>query len=103
MSHEVFAFGSNMCSGRLRDYGVSPEGVGRPAVLGGHRLVFDKKSTKDNSGKANIEAGDSEVWGVLYSLSDADLSRLDDGETLLAYSLRLVRHSLGDGGCPESA
>jgi hypothetical protein len=76
----VFAYGSNMCSGRIRDYGVSPDGVGRPAVLSGHRLVFNKKSTKDNSGKANIEAGDSEVWGVLYTLSDADLGRLDEGE-----------------------
>lgn len=80
MSHEIFAFGSNMCSGRIRDYGVFPERVGRPAVLSGHRLVFNKKSTKDNSGKANVEAGDSEVWGVLYTLSDADLGQLDEGE-----------------------
>jgi hypothetical protein len=80
MRQTVFAYGSNMCSGRFRDYGVCPEGVGRPAVLSGHRLIFNKKSTKDNSGKANVEAGDSEVWGVLYTLSDADLRQLDEGE-----------------------
>lgn len=81
MSHQVFAFGSNMCSGRFRDYGVSPEGAGRPAVLPGHRLLFNKESTKDDSGKANVVAHEgSEVWGVLYAISDGDLEKLDKGE-----------------------
>jgi gamma-glutamylcyclotransferase len=77
MSPNVFAYGSNMCSGRLRDYGVFPEGAGA-TVLSGHRLVFNKKSTKDNSGKANVEpCVNSYVWGVLYAISDADLHRLE--------------------------
>lgn len=81
MSHQVFAFGSNMCSGRFRDYGVSPEGAGRSAVLPGHRLLFNKKSAKDDSGKANVAAHEgSEVWGVLYTISDGDLEKLDKGE-----------------------
>lgn len=80
MSQNVFAYGSNMCSGRLRDYGVSPEGVGRATVLAGHRLLFNKRS-EDNSGKANVVSHDgADVWGVLYTVSDADLRRLDDGE-----------------------
>jgi gamma-glutamylcyclotransferase len=70
-----------MCSGRFRAYGVSPEGLGRAAVLRGYRLQFNKKSTKDGSGKANVEAyANSNVWGVLYSVPDADLDKLDTGE-----------------------
>ena len=81
MSQQVFAFGSNMCSGRFRAYGVSPEGAGRPAMLPGHRLLFNKKSTDDKSGKANVAAhAGSDVWGVLYTIPDTDLDKLDRGE-----------------------
>ncbi len=81
MKQNVFAYGSNMCSGRIRDYGLSLDGAGRAAVLSGHRLVFNKKSTKDHSGKANVEPhAASNVWGVLYAISKADLDRLDKGE-----------------------
>ena len=81
MSQQVFAFGSNMCSGRFRAYGVSPEHAGRAAVLPDHSLLFNKKSTDDRSGKANVTtAAGSEVWGVLYTVPDADLDKLDKGE-----------------------
>jgi hypothetical protein len=81
MSQRVFAYGSNMCSGRFRDYKVSPEGPGRPAALPGHRLQFNKKSTDDLSGKANVTTQEgSEVWGVLYSIPDSDLQKLDKEE-----------------------
>jgi hypothetical protein len=81
MSELVFAFGSNMCSGRFRDYKVSPEGPGRAAVLSGYCLAFNKKSTKDMSGKANVTAKEaSEVWGVLYTVSGTDKTKLDEGE-----------------------
>jgi hypothetical protein len=74
MSQQIFAFGSNMCSGRFRDYGVSPEIDARPAVLPGYRLLFNKRSTADGSGKANVERHEgSDVWGVLYTIRDADL------------------------------
>jgi cation transport regulator ChaC len=80
MSHNVFAYGSNMCSGRFRAYRVHPEGAGRSAVLVGYRLLFSKEST-DGSGKANVDARSGAlVWGVLYSIPDADLAALDDGE-----------------------
>lgn len=73
MSEQIFAFGSNMCSGSFRAYKVSPLGPGCPAVLSGYRLAFNKKSTEDLSGKANVTAReDSEVWGVLYAISSAD-------------------------------
>ena len=40
MSEMVFAYGSNMCSGCLRDYGIEPIGRGRAVSLDGYRLVF---------------------------------------------------------------
>jgi len=100
MSQQVFAFGSNMCSGRFRDYGVSPEGAGRAAVLPGHRLLFNKKSTDDKSGKANVAAHvGSDVWGVLYTIPDADLDKLDKGEggyRKVRLSLRLTDNTSTD-------
>jgi len=80
-SEQIFAFGSNMCSGRFRAYKVSPLGPGRPAVLPRYRLEFNKKSTDDLSGKANVTAQKgSEVWGVLYAISSKDKKKLDKGE-----------------------
>jgi len=70
-----------MCSGRFRDYKVSPQGPGRPAVLSGYCLEFNKRSTEDLSGKANVTKREgSEVWGVLYSVSSADKKKLNKGE-----------------------
>jgi hypothetical protein len=80
MSERVFAYGSNMCSGRFRDYGVSPEGKGVPALLRDHRLLFNKRSD-DGSGKANVEAAAGvDVWGVLYTIPNADLGVLESEE-----------------------
>ncbi len=95
MSERVFAYGSNMCSGRFRDYGVFPEESGQCAVLEGYRLVFNKRS-RDGSGKANVERHeDSEVWGVLYSVSDGDLTTLDEGEGRGYRRLQLVVRNEG--------
>jgi cation transport regulator ChaC len=80
MSQKVFAFGSNMCSGRFRHYRMHPEGEGRAALLSEYRLLFNKKSN-DGSGKANAELHPGgQVRGVLYAIPDADLKTLDDGE-----------------------
>jgi gamma-glutamylcyclotransferase len=81
VSENIFAYGSNMCSGRFRDYSVSPEGPGEPALLRGYRLRFNKRSQRDDSGKANVEPhAESEVWGVVYLIPDDDLPVLDQGE-----------------------
>ena len=79
MSELVFAYGSNMCSGRFRDYGVSPTDA-RAARLHGYRLVFNKPSA-DGSGKGNVEPhSDSDVYGVIYTITEAELTKLDAGE-----------------------
>jgi gamma-glutamylcyclotransferase len=81
MNERVFAYGSNMCSGRFRDYGVNPQGEGCAALLAEYRLLFNKLSRKDGSGKANIEPHQGgHVWGVLYTVSTTDLATLDIGE-----------------------
>lgn len=77
----VFAYGSNMCSGRLRVYGVVPLGT-TIAKLQGFELRFHKRSN-DGSGKADVissaEAA-AEIWGVIYEIEEKDLSKLDNGE-----------------------
>jgi len=62
------------------DHGVSPEGAGRAAVLPGHHLMFNEKSTDNKSGEASVAAhAGSDVWGGLYTVSDGDLDKLDKG------------------------
>jgi hypothetical protein len=81
MSEIVFGYGSNMCSGRFRNYGVEPIGRGRAAFLEGYLLDFSKQSKRDGSGKANVSPSAGHlVWGVLYEIHDADLAQLDMGE-----------------------
>lgn len=85
MSERVFAFGSNMCSGRFLHYfrrhpALGPQGPGQPALLRDYRLCFNKESS-DGSGKGNVELHPGgEVWGVVYSIPDAGLPVLDAGE-----------------------
>jgi gamma-glutamylcyclotransferase len=82
MTARIFAYGSNMCSNRLRYYKVHPLNDGLAALLQGYRLVFNKLST-DGSGKANVEQSEDEdecMWGVIYEIPDNELCILDDGE-----------------------
>lgn len=81
MSERIFAYGSNMCLGRLREYDVHPKKQGLPGQLLAHALRFNKKSTKDGSGKANVEPSDgAAVWGVIYEITNEELERLNEGE-----------------------
>jgi hypothetical protein len=102
MSEMVFAYGSNMCSGRFRDYGLEPIGRGSAALLDGYLLDFSKPSKKDGSGKANVSpSAGNQVWGVLYEVHGADLARLDNGEgtgyTRLKVTVRTVDGNPVDG------
>jgi cation transport regulator ChaC len=102
MSIWMFAYGSNMCLGHLHSYKVFPESPGRPAVLRDYCLKFNKRSTKDCSGKANIEPFvGSEVWGVLYSIPDAHLDNLIKGEGP-GYAPETKRVEVGDGSTVDA-
>lgn len=77
----TFAYGSNMCLGRLvcRVPSATFMAVG---VLHGFVLRFNKRS-EDHSGKGNAvptgQAGDA-VWGVVFEFDRRDESRLDHAE-----------------------
>lgn len=89
-----FAYGSNLKAERLtsRVGGVGVYGIAR---LANHRLSFAKRG-KDGSGKACCvaEPGDA-VFGVLYSLSEAQLAELDSFER--GYSRDAVQLKQRDG------
>lgn len=70
-----FAYGSNLVMERMHERGV-PFTAARPALLRGHRLVFDKRGF-DGNGRANVApAADGVVHGVVYDLEDGGLETL---------------------------
>lgn len=93
----IFAYGSNMCSARLRSRVPSAVPLG-PGLLEGHALRFHKRST-DGSGKANAfrtNRQDERMWGVLYEIDSEQKSRLDRAEGLRhGYDEELVTVLLG--------
>lgn len=104
-----FAYGSNLCTARLRER--APSAVARCiARAGGFALALDKRGA-DGTAKVNLrdEPG-SAVWGVLYAIDPRDWPRLDaherdytrseiavscGGETLAAHTYR-SNHLTGD-------
>ena len=94
-----FAYGSNLKVERLTSR-VGEIGVQGIARLADHRLSFAKRG-KDGSGKACCVAqpGDG-VVGVVYSLSEAQLTELDRFER--GYSRNLVRLEGLDGSAVDA-
>ncbi|MES2026751.1 MAG: gamma-glutamylcyclotransferase family protein [Pseudomonadota bacterium] len=77
-----FAYGSNMSSVRLLTRIPSARSMGIAQVRG-YRLVFDKISKKDGSGKADCERtddADSVVFGVLFQIDMQHKQALDAAE-----------------------
>lgn len=80
-----FAYGSNMCTGRLTHRRRCPSA--RPeliAKLSGHKFGFHKISS-DGSAKADAEyTGNNEdvVWGVVFSIDGSEEAALDQAEGL---------------------
>lgn len=75
-----FAYGSNLVVERMRERGA-PFRSARPALLRGHRLVFDKRGF-DGSARANVvPAPGGLVHGVLYDLEDGGLEALQGFES----------------------
>jgi gamma-glutamylcyclotransferase (GGCT)/AIG2-like uncharacterized protein YtfP len=80
---KYFAYGSNMCSGRLRDR-VPCEFVAI-ATLAGHRLRFHKLSKKDGSSKGDAfhtGVAMDRVCGVVYDIPASKKQVLDGFEGL---------------------
>ena len=78
-----FAYGSNMCTGRLRRRVPSATYV-RIAKLMGHSFRFHKRST-DGSAKADaLETQNPSdlVWGVIFNIDEREKPRLDNAEGL---------------------
>jgi hypothetical protein len=78
-----FAYGSNMCTGRLIRRVPSAKVVG-VARLSNHALRFHNRGS-DGSAKADaFFTGEPEdvVWGVLFTLDAAEEWRLDEAEGL---------------------
>ena len=77
----VFAYGSNLCHGRMQARVPSARVLGL-ARLVGHTLRFHKRS-QDLSGKANAFATDDpddQVWGVIIEIEPRELPQLDRAE-----------------------
>ena len=78
-----FAYGSNMCTGRLRNRVPSARSV-RIAKLTGHSFRFHKRS-KDESAKGDaFETGNPGdlVWGVIFDINRREKPLLDSVEGL---------------------
>ena len=80
---KYFAYGSNMCSGRLREEKrVKSAKFVCVARLSRHRLCFHKRS-KDGSGKCNAfrtDGPNDEVLGVVFEIDPSEKRRLDKAE-----------------------
>jgi len=88
-----FAYGSNLCSARLRGRVPSAE-VRGVAFASGFTLRLDKRGA-DGSGKANLHRSHGgRVWGVVYALDAADWPLLDACEP--GYARIGIAVSLGD-------
>lgn len=74
-----FAYGSNLCTARLRE--LAPSAIARGAAHApGFALRIDKRGV-DGTAKANLHpAPGSVVWGAVYALDRADWPRLDARE-----------------------
>lgn len=81
---KYFAYGSNLCSGRLCERTPSASFVA-VAKLRAHVLRFHKVGFRDGSGKCNAFATGiptDVVWGAIYDLDAAEKRGLDRTEGL---------------------
>lgn len=72
-----FAYGSNMDVAQMKERCPESRLIGK-ASLAGYRLTFDKGSPSWGGGVADIvKDGNSQVWGLIYEVSEEDLKALD--------------------------
>ncbi len=74
---KYFAYGSNLDLRQMKMRCPSSKLVSKGS-LSGYRLTFNKYSGGWDGGVADvIRDKDSEVWGLVFEISDSDLERLD--------------------------
>ena len=81
---KYFAYGSNLCSRRLRKRTPSAVVIA-VARLEAHLLRFHKVGFRDGSGKCNAFATGrptDHLWGVVFAIDPVEKSRLDHAEGL---------------------
>ena len=84
-SLRYFAYGSNMCTSRLRGRGVPSAKPQSVVALKGYKLRFHKRSTTDSSAKCNAYRTDNpedHVIGVIFDIDPAEKPELDKAEGL---------------------
>lgn len=82
MSSWYFAYGSNLLVDQLVErIGLTVDAADSPRIarLTGYRLVFQYVDS-DQAAYANIVRPGTEVWGVVYRCSEAELLSLDEFE-----------------------
>ena len=80
MAIKYFAYGSNLDLLQMKNRCPSYKLITKGSLLD-HRLTFNRYSEKWDGGVADvIQDEDSEVWGLIFEISDSDLVRLDHYE-----------------------
>jgi hypothetical protein len=80
LNNFYFAYGSNMNEEQMQKRCPNAKPIGK-AILKDHKIAFTRESNKWKCAVADIlvSPGDN-VWGVLYSITEEDLSNLDKHE-----------------------
>ena len=77
MTVKYFAYGSNLDLLQMKRRCPLSKLISKGS-LSGHRLTFNKYSSGWGGGVADvIQEQGSEVWGLIFEISDSDLERLD--------------------------
>jgi gamma-glutamylcyclotransferase (GGCT)/AIG2-like uncharacterized protein YtfP len=80
MQIKYFAYGSNLDLAQMKIRCPSSELISKGS-LSGYRLTFNRYSSGWGGGVADVIQGKgSEVWGLVFELSNSDLKRLDSYE-----------------------
>lgn len=91
---KYFAYGSNMSDEQIRQRCPSHRFV-CVAKLPAFRLAFTRRSEKRGCGVADVvPAAHAAVWGVVFDMSDADMSGLDRHEGVHAKLPAYVRKNV---------
>lgn len=98
-----FAYGSNLSTSQMETRCPGSYVVG-PAQLAGYRLTFDHSSRMWGGGVADIVPDpQSEVWGLLYALTQEDIERLDRFEGYPSLYRREIVRVADAGGARRDA